>query len=165
MALRWSILKRTPIKERKIAILLYQYTGETEALGDAGGLDTPQSVIGILQKLKNGGYIVDYIPETGNELIEGMIAGLTNDTRWISEKQMRERTVDLVSPLHYQEWFTKIPMKNQEKISADWGPIPGEVLVADGDFCIPGHLNGNIFIGIQPPRGLFEKVESLIHSK
>lgn len=164
MALRWSILKRTPINERKIAILLYQYTGETEALGDAGGLDTPQSVIGILQKLKDAGYVVDHIPETGNELIEGMIAGLTNDTRWISEKQMRERTADLVSPLQYQEWFSKIPTKNQEKISADWGPIPGEVLVAGGDFCIPGQINGNIFIGIQPPRGLFEKVESLIHS-
>ncbi|HOW04894.1 cobaltochelatase subunit CobN [Methanospirillum hungatei] len=164
MALRWSILKRTPINERKIAILLYQYTGETEALGDAGGLDTPQSVIKILQKLKDTGYGVDHIPETGNELIEGMIAGLTNDTRWISEKQMRERTADLVSPLQYQEWFSKIPTKNQEKISDDWGPAPGEVLVAGGDFCIPGQVNGNIFIGIQPPRGLFEKVESLIHS-
>ena len=164
MALRWSILKRTPINERKIAILLYQYTGETEALGDAGGLDTPQSVIKILRRLKDTGYIVDHIPETGNELIEGMIAGLTNDTRWISEKQMRERTADLVSPLQYQEWFSKIPTKNQEKISDDWGPAPGEVLVAGGDFCIPGQVNGNIFIGIQPPRGLFEKVESLIHS-
>jgi cobaltochelatase CobN len=164
MALRWSILKRTPNNERKIAILLYQYTGETEALGDAGGLDTPQSVIGILRRLKDTGYIVDHIPETGNELIEGMIAGLTNDTRWISDKQMQERSVDLVCPELYFEWFTKIPMKNQEKISADWGQAPGEILVSGGDFCIPGQVNGNIFIGIQPPRGLFEKVESLIHS-
>jgi len=164
MALRWALLKRTPVHERKIAILLYQYTGKTEALGDAGGLDTPQSVIQILQKLKEAGYTVDHIPKSGNELIEEMLTGLTNDTRWISEKEMRERAVDLVKPQVYHEWFAHIPKKNQQKISEDWGLAPGEVLVSGEELCIPGKINGNIFIGIQPPRGLFEKIESLIHS-
>jgi len=164
MALRWAVLKRTPVKDRKIAILLYQYTGETESLGDAGGLDTPKSVIAILQRLKEEGYTVGDIPETGNDLIREMISGLTNDTRYISENQMKERAAGTVGAALYRQWFAAIPAKNRAKISADWGEAPGNVLVAEGDLCIPGILKGNIFIGIQPPRGLFEQVETLIHS-
>lgn len=164
MALRWSELKRTPVQDRKVAILLYQYTGDMDALGDAGGLDTPQSVIGILHCLKDGGYKVDHIPETGNDLIQEMIAGLTNDTRWMTDEQMKERAADMVSAALYREWFARIPEKNRTKISADWGPAPGELFETGGELCIPGIVNGNVFIGIQPPRGFFEQVESLIHS-
>ncbi|HWQ64487.1 MAG TPA: cobaltochelatase subunit CobN, partial [Methanospirillum sp.] len=164
MARRWADLRKTPISERKVAILLYQYTGEMDALGDAGGLDTPKSVIELLHRLKEEGYSVGEIPESGNDLINAMIAGLTNDTRYLSDEQMRERAAALVSKDRYSEWFSKIPEKNQDKITADWGSIPGEVMTAGEEFCIPGLRTGNVFIGIQPPRGLFEKVESLIHS-
>ncbi|MDO9036132.1 MAG: cobaltochelatase subunit CobN, partial [Methanoregula sp.] len=164
MALHWADLKRTPVKDRKVAILLYQYTGEMEALGDAGGLDTPISVIKILQRLKEEGYTVGDIPETGNDLIHEMIAGLTNDTRFISEEQMKERAAGTVSADLYRQWFDKLPEKNRKKIASDWGEVPGSVLQTGGELCIPGILKGNIFIGIQPPRGLFEQVETLIHS-
>lgn len=164
MALRWAELRRTPVQERKVALLLYQYTGEIEALGDAGGLDTPQSVIKILTRLKDEGYVVDHIPETGNDLIQEMIDGLTNDTRYISEDQMRARSAGFVSADLYRQWFSRLPEKNRKKITEDWGEAPGTLFETEGELCIPGLVNGNIFIGIQPPRGLFEKVESLIHS-
>jgi len=164
MALRWSELKRTPVQDRKVAILLYQYTGDMDALGDAGGLDTPRSVIGILHRLKDEGYVVNHIPETGNDLIKEMIDGLTNDTRWLTDEQMKERAADTVSTELYRNWFARIPAKNRAKISADWGDPPGELFETDGQVCIPGVVNGNVFIGIQPPRGYFEQVESLIHS-
>jgi cobaltochelatase CobN len=76
---------------------------------------------------------------------------------------MRERAVDLVKPQVYTSGLHTYK-KNQQKISEDWGLAPGEVLVSGEELCIPGKINGNIFIGIQPPRGLFEKIESLIHS-
>ncbi|PKG31823.1 cobaltochelatase subunit CobN, partial [Methanoregula sp.] len=164
MARRWAELKRTPARDRKVAILLYQYTGGTEALGDAGGLDTPQSVIDILRRLNEEGYRVDHIPETGNDLIQEMIDGLTNDTQYISEDQMKERAAGTVSAVQYRQWFENLPEKNRAKISADWGEAPGTLFETAGELCMPGLLNGNIFIGIQPPRGLFEQVESLIHS-
>ncbi|WP_214021237.1 cobaltochelatase subunit CobN [Methanoculleus sp.] len=164
MALRWSELKRTPVRDRKVAILLYQYTGDMDALGDAGGLDTPRSVIEILHRLKDRGYAVDHIPETGNDLIREMIDGLTNDTRWMTDEQMKERAADTVRTELYREWFARIPEKNRTKITADWGPAPGEQFETEGELCIPGIVNGNIFIGIQPPRGFFEQVESVIHS-
>lgn len=164
MALRWAELKRTPVQDRKVAILLYQYTGDMDALGDAAALDTPRSVVEILRRLKDEGYVVDHIPETGNDLIHEMIAGLTNDTSWMTDEQMKERAAGTVSAALYREWFGKIPAKNQKKIAADWGTAPGELFETEGELCMPGLINGNIFIGIQPPRGLFEQVETLIHS-
>ncbi|MFA5294811.1 MAG: cobaltochelatase subunit CobN [Methanoregulaceae archaeon] len=164
MTLRWAEIRRTPVRDRKVAVLLYQYTGETEALGDAGGLDTPQSVVGILRRLRDEGYTIDHIPEDGNALIEEMIAGLTNDTRWITEEQMEERSAGSIPGTLYKEWFSRIPSKNRDRMCADWGEPPGGLFEKDGALCIPGLVNGNVFIGIQPPRGFFEQVESLIHS-
>ena len=164
MALRWAELKQTPVKNRKVAILLYQYTGELEGLGDAGGLDTPVSVIRILQRLKADGYTVGDIPETGNDLIHEMIDGLTNDTRYLSDDQVKERAAGRVSAVQYRQWFDRLPEKNRKKIAEDWGEVPGTLFESGGELFMPGILKGNIFIGIQPPRGLFEKVESLIHS-
>ena len=164
MALRWADLKRTPVQDRKVAILLYQYTGELEGLGDAGGLDTPLSVIRILQRLRAEGYTVGNIPETGNDLINEMIAGLTNDTRYISDEQMKERGAGSVSAAQYRQWFDQLPEKNQKKMITDWGEAPGTLFEAGSELYIPGIRKGNIFIGIQPPRGLFEQVGTLIHS-
>lgn len=164
MALRWAELKRTPVQDRKVAILLYQYTGETEALGDAGGLDTPQSVIRILERLKEEGYVVDHIPKTGNDLVQEMIGGLTNDTRYISDNQMKERAAGTVGADLYRQWFSRLPEKNRQEIARDWGGAPGTLFETGGELCIPGLVNGNVFLGIQPPRGLFEQVETLVHS-
>lgn len=163
MAFRWASLKKTPVQERKVAILVWQHG--LDGLADAAGLDTPQSIIGILQHLQNEGYQVDHIPETGKDLMEEMIAGLTNDTTWISKEQMRDRSVGLVSTQLYNHWFSRIPEKNQHKICADYGPTPGEQFEIDGELCIPGLVNGNIFMGIQPPRGgNLANMEQLIHS-
>ena len=164
MARRWAEMKRTPVQERKVAILLYQYTGGIDALGSAAGLDTPQSVVEILRRLNDEGYQVDHVPENGNSLIDEMIAGLTNDTSWMSAEEMKKRAAGTVSAAVYREWFEKIPIKNQKKIAEDWGAAPGELFETGGELCMPGLVNGNIFIGIQPPRGLFEKIETLIHS-
>lgn len=164
MALQWARLRRTPPEDRKVAILLYQYTSEIEALGDAGGLDTPQSVVGILQRLRDEGYRVDHVPKDGNALIAEMVAGLTNDTRWISGDEMKKRAAGLVPGDLYKDWFRRIPGKNRDEMCRDWGEPPGQLFEREGDLCIPGIVNGNVFIGIQPPRGFFEQVESLVHS-
>ena len=34
-----------------------------------------------------------------------------------------------------------------------WGEIPGDMLNYNDELIVPGIINGNIFIGIQPPRG------------
>jgi cobaltochelatase CobN len=46
----------------------------------------------------------------------------------------------------------------------DWGDPPGENMVFKDQMPVPGILNGNIFIGLQPARGYEDKAEEVYHS-
>ncbi|MCK4258624.1 MAG: cobaltochelatase subunit CobN [Halanaerobiales bacterium] len=46
----------------------------------------------------------------------------------------------------------------------DWGNPPGEFMVHDDKMPIPGIMNGNIFIGLQPQRAFMEKAEECYYS-
>jgi len=165
IAEKLAVLRRTPVSEKKVAILLYQYTGESDSIGGAFGLDSPESVIEILKRMKDAGYHVDYIPETGNEVIGELIKGLNNDRNWISPEEMEKRAAGKVSDEKYAEWFSGVPSEPAEKICRDWGQPPGELFVdSSNSILIPGVRNGNVFIGIQPPRGFFEQIETMYHS-
>ncbi len=45
----------------------------------------------------------------------------------------------------------------------DWGEAPGSVMEYDGDILVPGTMNGNVFITVQPPRGFGEDPEKIYH--
>ncbi len=51
----------------------------------------------------------------------------------------------------------------REELIAQWGSIPGTVMTEGERFLIPGMLNGNLFIGLQPTRGIHEHPESVYH--
>ena len=48
-------------------------------------------------------------------------------------------------------------------MTADWGPMPGELFVHQDTLYFAGLLNGNVFLTIQPPRGYLENVEAILH--
>ena len=51
--------------------------------------------------------------------------------------------------------------KKSEKI---WGEPPKDLMAVNGEILVPGIHNGNLFIGLQPPRALEEKAEEAYHS-
>lgn len=158
-------LRRTPPSQKKLAILLYQYTSESDSLGGAFGLDVPQSIIELLTRLQNAGYTIDHIPDSGNDLIAELQAGLTNDQTWLDPAQKETRSRAQISCDTYTAWLSRIPAPAADKICRDWGKPPGDILTGTHqNLLIPGILNGNIFIGIQPPRGYFEQIETMYHS-
>ncbi len=152
IAIRWASLGRKKNDEKKVAILLYMYPPRTDLAGGASGLDTFQSTVDLLQRLKDEGYKVDWIPETSRELVDRMLAGLTNDTTWISDRSILEDALDMVTSREYKEWTEDVPRASMKKLEGDWGPAPGEVRVTNGMIQIPGISNGNIVIGFQPDR-------------
>ncbi len=164
LAKRWTQLAQTPVSERKMAILLHQNPPRNDGIGGASGLDTPESVVRLLGELKEKGYRIDRIPENGNEIINEILAGLTNDTQWISPEQMLKRSAGRVPADRYGQWLDNIPEKCASKIEEDWGEAPGELFVSERDVAIPGIVNGNIFIGLQPPRGFLEQIETMYHN-
>ncbi|MDR3206351.1 MAG: cobaltochelatase subunit CobN [Candidatus Methanoplasma sp.] len=152
-AVRWARLRRKKNADKRVAILLYMYPPRTDLAGGASGLDTFQSAADMLKAMKDLGYSVEWVPENGGELTERLLAGITNDTSWLSDAEVSERALDLMSVEKYAEHTGDVPDAAKSRITDGWGPPPGDVHTTGGRMHIPGILNGNVLISFQPDRG------------
>ncbi|UWG98479.1 cobaltochelatase subunit CobN [Dehalobacter sp. DCM] len=164
MAVNWGRLRHKPNAEKKVAIIFHNYPPRNDRIGCAFGLDSAASVWNILRDMQAAGYVLEALPQDGQELIENIIQRVTNDRRWSSPEQMARLAVDGVTPEEYNNWFASFPSKVQEQMTGDWGRAPGEVFNYDDRLLIPGIINGNVFIGLQPPRGFGEDPAKIYHS-
>ena len=173
----WVNLKQTPAANRRIAIILANYPTRNARLANGVGLDTPASCLEILKAMQQAGYQIDNIPSSGTELIEMLIAGVTNDPEG-RELRPVNQYLDLAE---YHEYFATLPQQVQDGICNRWGlpeqgrdtalpspysgrdtalPSPYSADESGQDtalpcpyFPIPGIQFGNVFVGIQPSRG------------
>jgi cobaltochelatase CobN len=159
LAANWARLRSKPPQERRIALILANYPNRNGRLANGVGLDTPASCVEILQALHQAGYEVENPPAQGDELIQRLTDGITNDPEgreWLPVHQT-------VSWEEYQEYFASLPPAVQQGISKRWGMGDGG---DEGDkknpypmphtqcpIPISGIQLGNVFVGIQPPRG------------
>ncbi|WP_303863939.1 cobaltochelatase subunit CobN [Alkalibaculum bacchi] len=164
LAINWAKLRIVDNKDKKVAILFHNMPPRNDMIGCAFGLDTPQSVYLMVEALKKAGVKTEYSFEGGDEIIQRIINAVTIDTRWLSADQAIERSVDTIAGEEYRDWFSKLDNKVQEELIRDWGNPPGEYMVHNDTLPLPGIINGNIFIGLQPPRGYEEKAEEVYHN-
>ena len=75
IATRWAALRGVPRSERRIALVLSSYPTKRSRIGNAVGLDTPASVIVLLDAVRAAGYRIDRIPACGDELMAELAAG------------------------------------------------------------------------------------------
>ena len=162
-ARKWAALSRKKNDEKRIAIVLHNYPPTNSNIGSAAGLDTPESVRRMLAAMKEAGYQVDFVPESGQELIDILTAHVTNDREMLSEEQA-EAAAGRLTAEEYRSFFKKLPAETRERMTADWGEAPGEVFLYDEDLLIPGTMNGNVFLTVQPPRGFGEDPGKILHS-
>ena len=163
LSVKWAALRLKPNSEKRIAIILSNYPTKDARVGNAVGLDTPASVINILNALKNDGYHVTDIPVDGDELVHRIIERCSNDTDTLTEEQLR-LAVGHVSAKQYQEWFGAMPQKVQDELTEAWGEPPGQVYRTGDSLAIAGIDLGNVFVGLQPPRGFGENPIAIYHS-
>ena len=159
----WATISYKPHSERKIAILLYQSRPETGRIGGAAGLDSIESVCGILKGLGERGFALDHVPADGKELVGEILDNITNDIEWSSPQRIREKAVALVENEDYLKHYNRLSEFNRKRMEDSWGKPPGEISVDSGKFIIPGIVNGNVYIGYQPMRGWAEQMESVYH--
>lgn len=164
MAMGWAKLANKRNQDKKIAIILHNMPPRNDMIGNAFGLDTPNSVKNIVNLLLKIGIKVDYQFQNGNEIIDTIIKGVSNDKRWLNSQKVLEKSIDKISKEQYIVWFKNLDKKIQEKMEEQWGEAPGEFLVYDGLLPVPGILNGNVFIGLQPARAMEEKAEEIYHN-
>ena len=164
LSINWAKLRHIPNSEKKVAIIFHNYPPGNDTIGHAFGLDSSVSVLNILRDMSEAGYQLDFLPEEGQELIEIIIKGLTNDRRWASAEELAERAVAKIARAQYTKWFNELPADVREKMEKDWGKPPGKLFSYKGELLVPGIVNGNVFIGLQPPRGFLDAPSSIYHS-
>ncbi|MEH2222363.1 cobaltochelatase subunit CobN, partial [Nostoc sp.] len=168
LAANWARLRSKPPQERRIALILANYPNRNGRLANGVGLDTPASCVEILQALHQAGYEVENPPAQGDELIQRLTDGVTNDPEGRESLPVHQS----VSWEEYQEYFASLPPAVQQGISERWGNLeqgsnqqlfpsaPRSLSVAEvlppcpsASIPVPGIQLGNIFVGIQPARG------------
>ena len=163
LAIKQANLGLKPNSEKKIAIVLSNYPTKDARIGNAVGLDTPASVIEVLHALKDAGYHVTGIPEDGDDLVHQIIERCSNDRDSLTEEQLR-LAAGHVTTRQYTDWFQTFPSDVAEELTRDWGEPPGQVYRTNGSLAIAGIDLGNVFVGLQPPRGFGENPIAIYHS-
>ena len=163
LSIKWADLRLKENSEKRIAIILSNYPTKDARIGNAVGLDTPASVIRILNAMKGAGYHVTDIPESGDELVHRIIERCSNDRDSLTEEQLK-MAVGHVTSRQYAEWFQGFPAKVVQEMTEAWGEPPGQVYRTNGSLAIAGIDLGNVFIGLQPPRGFGENPIAIYHS-
>ena len=164
MAMGWSKLANKKNGDKKVAIIFHNMPPRNDMIGCAFGLDTPNSVYNMVNKFKELGIKTEYDFENGNDIIQRIIKGVSNDQNWLTPEKVLEKSIDTIDKDRYMGWFKKLDKKAQEKLESQWGEPLGEFMVYDNLIPVPGILNGNIFIGLQPARGMIAKAEEMYHN-
>jgi cobaltochelatase CobN len=164
LALNWARLRHTAAEDRKAAIIFHNYPPRDDQIGTAIGLDSPESVCRILHRMAEEGYRLDWLPESGQDLMGRILNGATNQKKFYSMQRLLERADAMVPAQLYRAWFEELPDTVQEGMINAWGMPPGDLFVHKGFLIIPGIVNGNVFISMQPPRGMLENPEAIYHS-
>ena len=158
---KWARLRRKKNGEKKIAIVFHNYPPKNSNIGSAVALDTIESVRRVLAALQERGYKVDFIPQDGKEFIGLLTAHATNDRSLLTEQQIAEARK--VSGRDYRDFFASFETPVRKQMEKDWGQAPGTVMEYDGNLLVPGTMDGNVFITVQPPRGFGEDPEKIYH--
>ena len=152
-------LKTKENKDKKLAVICYNYPpGEGNVFGGSF-LDTFASIEKLLVDLKERGYITEEVPK--EELIEKFTSGgIVNSGRYFQDDDSMAK----YSAVKYKN--TVEQRAYYEELINQWGDVPGNVMVTRrGDFLIPGVTFGNVFIGLQPSRGFGENSDKVYHDK
>lgn len=155
---KWLCLRRKPNAEKRLAIILYDYPPGEVNLGSTGYLDALESLRIFLERLATAGYRVK-IP--AGDLGEFLLSrGVVNTPEW----QVASPGIAVDAEV-YRRWYSELPPDLRAQIERHWGEPPGTVMVRNGQILIPGVVAGNVFIGVQPSRGVHENPEKAYHDK
>jgi len=162
--MKWVELKNLENYAKKLALIYYNIGGGKDGVA-ASYLDVVKSIDEILKALNGTNYTVP-----GNfsskEIVNLMLSTGNNVGSWAPgelEKVVNAGAITI--PIEtYLKWFNTLPETLKNKVIAEWGPAPGNVMVYNNSIVIPGIILGNLFLGPQPMRGWGEDPDKITHS-
>lgn len=144
-------LRQKPNREKRVALICYNYPPGEDNLFGGAFLDTFASVAAITERLAREGYTLQ--AQTAEMLKSHFCAGkAVNSGKYFSGTD----GMILYPVAKYKEF---------PDITAAWGRSPGEIMAQEQNFLIPGMVTGNVFIGLQPTRGAHEVDASAYHDR
>ena len=163
LAARMARLRRAPEAEKRVAVLLSSYPTKAARIGNAVGLDSLASLMNLLRAMRQAGYdLGDTLPADGDDLIQTLIARGSYDKEFLTDEQLQNASGQIVAA-DYQTWFEQWPQAVQDAVQDAWGEPPGQVYRHNGSVAVVGLQFGNVFVGIQPPRGFGENPVAIYH--
>lgn len=164
LAARLARLRRGDNASKRVAILFSSYPTKAARIGNAVGLDSPASVMHLLHALRQAGYDLGPapLPPDSDGLMQALIASGTYDTEFLTEEQL-QGAVGHIKEADYRQWQSHWPASVQSALREAWGEAPGTLYRQNGAVAVAGLQFGNVFLGIQPPRGFGENPIAIYH--
>ena len=134
-------LRRTPPKERKVAMVLFNFPPNSGSTGTAAHLAVFESLFNTMKALKAEGYGV-VMPEDPEDLRQRLLTG--NAVRYGTDANVCA-TINVDDHVRAETWLSEI--------EAQWGPAPGKQLTDGRSLFILGVEFGNVLVTVQPPMG------------
>ena len=150
---RLVAMRRAERRDRKVAIVLFNFPPNAGNTGTAAFLSVFESLHRTLAAMKCEGYQVD-LPADVDALRERIVAG--NAARFGADANVHAR-IAAGDHVRNEKWL--------RQIEAQWGPAPGKQQSDGSSIFVLGERFGNVFVGVQPAFGyegdpmrlLFEK--------
>ena len=171
LAVRQARLRHIATTDKRVALVFSAYPTKHARIGNAVGLDTPASAVGLLAAMRDAGYQIGEVPgvdaQDGDALIHALIERGGQDPDWLTQEQLASNPIR-VSAKDYRAWFGTLPTEFADAVVAHWGPPPGELFVdrsrdTDGEIVIAAMQSDNIVVIVQPPRGFGANPVAIYH--
>ena len=156
LAAAWVRLRRMPVPDRRVAIVLANYPNSDARIGNGVGLDTPASTVEVLTALESARYRVEDRPADGAALMSRLLAGPTN--------VRADRVASVMLPVaRYRTWLAAQAEETQAALAGRWGDPAADPFIRGDGFALPVHVLGNVVVAVQPARGYNVDPESTYH--
>ena len=165
IAARLARLRHTPATRKRVAIMLSNYPTKHSRVGNAVGLDTPASAVRLLDALTEAGYDTgDWLERgwDGDQLVHTLIAAGGHDEEFLTAEQLAANPARVPAE-RSARWLARLPADLARTMTDTWGDPPGDLYRDGDDLVIAGLQLGNVFLGIQPPRGFGENPVAIYH--
>jgi magnesium chelatase subunit H len=134
-------LRRLPVADRKVAVVLYGFPPNAGAVGTAAHLSVFESLYNTLWAMSAEGYDVE-VPETVDDLRAAILKGNAED---------HGQQANVAAAISADSIVARDPFLPE--IEAAWGPAPGKHQTNGRDVFVLGAQLGNVFVGVQPAFG------------
>ncbi len=147
--------------DKRICLVISNYPVKNGRIGNGVGLNTPSSIINILNWLREEGYDLGSCnyPQDSSELMSILIKTRTNDI-----ESQNNKPLDYLPLSEYLKYWKYLELDPKNIIVNRWGKPSDAIDLDNKGFSINGLRFGKITLLIQPQRGYDADTDRDIHS-